>query len=87
VIVKFENKYNMTKEQINIPFLIEENPIGMITNVTKSEITVNIFDKFIGFEVKNKMNSQIIAMYLSNKEQRSYQEVMDDIKYNSNKIK
>ena len=87
MIVKFENKYNMTEDQINIPFLIEENPIGMITDVTESEITVNIFDKFIGFEVKNKANSQIVAMYLSSKEQRSYWEVMADINFNSNKIK
>jgi hypothetical protein len=84
VIVKFENKYNITEDQINIPFLIEENPIGVITNVTESEITVNIFDRYVGFELNNKVNPQIVTMYLSSKKQRSYQEVMDDIKLNSN---
>jgi hypothetical protein len=79
MVAKFENKYNMTKDQINIPFLIEEKPIGMITNVTESEITVYIFDRNIGFEVENKTNPKIVSMYLSRKEQRSYQEVMTDI--------
>lgn len=80
MVVIFENVYNLTEDQIDIPFLIKEVPIGVVEKVTSSEITVNIFDKFIGFEIVSIDNPQVTAIYLSDKEQKSYKDVMNDIK-------
>lgn len=80
MFVKFENQYNLTEDQVSIPFLVKETPIGVITKVTPLEVTINVFDKFIGFEISSTENPKLDAIYLSDKEQRSYKEVMNDIK-------
>lgn len=80
MLVKFDNKYNLTENQVGIPFMIKESPIGVISKVTSSDITVNVFDKFIGFEIESVNNPQVIAIYLSDKEQNSYEETMMNIK-------
>lgn len=69
--VIFENKYNFTEAQINIPFIVGETPIGVVYEVDKDTFTVNIFDRFIGLEIRD---INIDAIYLSDKEQISYEE-------------
>lgn len=67
----FENNYNFTEAQVNIPFIIGKTPIGVVYEVNKDTFTVQIFDKFIGLEVCNNI---IDTIYLSEKEQMSYDE-------------
>jgi len=69
--VIFENKYEFTEAQVNIPFMLENTPIGIVYEVTKDTFTVQIFDKYIGLEIRNN-NADVI--YLSTKEQISYEE-------------
>jgi len=45
-----ENKFGLTNEQINIPFMVNSVPIGVITNVTDLEINILIWERFIGVE-------------------------------------
>jgi hypothetical protein len=67
----FENKYNFTEAQINIPFIVGNTPIGVVCEVDKDIFTIQIFDKFIGLEI---LNNNIDAIYLSEKEQISIEE-------------
>lgn len=69
--VVFENKFEFTEAQINIPFIVGQTPIGIVYEVNKDTFTVQIFDKFIGLEIRD---NNIDAIYLSEKEQISYKE-------------
>lgn len=42
--VIFENKYNFTEAQINIPFIIGNMPVGVVYEVNKDTFLVNIFN-------------------------------------------
>lgn len=86
MIAIFENKYNLDETQINMPFIIGSTPIGVIFEVNEQSFKVNIFDRYVGFELDGLNNPNIVAMYLSEKEQRSYDEVMEDTN-NDNVIK
>jgi len=65
----FENKYEFTEAQINIPFIIGNTPIGIVYEVTKDTFTIQIFDRFVGLEIKDNI---VDAIYLSEKEQISF---------------
>lgn len=69
--VIFENKYEFTEAQINIPFIVGNTPIGVVYEVTKDTFTVQIFDKHIGLEIRN---NNVDAIYLSTREQMSYED-------------
>ena len=69
--VIFENKFEFTEAQINIPFIIGKTPIGIVYEVNKDTFTVEIFDRFIGLEICNNIAD---AIYLSETEQISYKE-------------
>ncbi|MFA7150441.1 MAG: hypothetical protein WC067_05445 [Candidatus Methanomethylophilaceae archaeon] len=69
--VIFENKYEFTEAQVNIPFMLENTPIGIVYDVTKDIFTIQIFDKYIGLEIRN---NNADAIYLSTKEQISYED-------------
>jgi len=69
--VIFENKYEFTESQINIPFIIGNTPIGIVCDVCKDTFTVQVWDKFIGLEL---INNNINAIYLSEREQISFKE-------------
>jgi len=62
----FENRHHLTEESLNMPFMIEESPVGIITEVNEETFTVHIFDRNIGVEV---LDDKICAVYLSQKEQ------------------
>jgi hypothetical protein len=69
--VVFENKYEFTEAQVNIPFMLDNTPIGIVYEVTEDIFTVQIFDKYIGLEIRN---NNADAIYLSTKEQMSYKD-------------
>lgn len=69
--VIFENKFEFTEAQINIPFIIGNTPIGIVYEVNKDTFAVQIFDRFIGLEIRN---NNVDALYLSEKEQILYEE-------------
>lgn len=69
--VVFENIFEFTEAQVNIPFMLESTPIGIVYEVTQDTFTVQIFDEFIGLEIRN---NNADAIYLSTKEQLSYEQ-------------
>lgn len=50
-----ENTFGISKDQINIPLIIEDIPMGVVTDVTDDNIYVLLWDRFL--TVDNAMNS------------------------------
>jgi hypothetical protein len=71
--VIFENKFNLTKDVIGMPFLSGDMPVGVIQEVDDYNFTVFLFDDHIGCEM---MDSKVTAVYLSHHEQMTYDEFM-----------
>lgn len=60
MIITVENKFGITNEQINIPFMVNNVPIGIVTNATDGEITVLIWDRFVGIEKEYETSKNIL---------------------------
>lgn len=56
--IKLENIFGITKEQINIPLIIEEIPMGVVTDVTNEEVTVLLWDRFITMDSDINFNNK-----------------------------
>ena len=67
----FNNTLHLNKTAVNVPFMIEQTPIGIVTEVNEETYTVEIWDKFVGCEL---MNGNVSAVYFSDKEQYTYDE-------------
>jgi len=67
--VIFENKFEFTEDQLNIPFMINEILIGFVSEINNDTFTVNIFDKHIGCEM---IDGRCTAIYLSVKQQEEW---------------
>lgn len=50
-----ENTFGISKDQINIPLIVEDIPMGVVTDVTDDNIYVLLWDRFL--TVDNAMNS------------------------------
>lgn len=70
----FENKFNLTRKSLELPFMSGDLIIGIISEVKDDTFTVLLFDKFIGVE---KINNDISAVYISHHEQMSPEEFMN----------
>jgi hypothetical protein len=70
----FENTLHLTEQAIGLPFMIEETIIGNITEVNEDYYCVEIWDRYIGMELKDK---KPFGVYLSTKEQHTYSEFME----------
>ncbi len=79
--VIFENKLYLTEKQIDCPFMIEETPIGIITEVNANNFTVEVWDRFIGIEfIGNSFDGkEINAVYLSKTKQNSFEWIKDEL--------
>jgi hypothetical protein len=75
VKAQFNNTLKLNKTAINAPFMIEQTPIGVVLDVTEETFTVEIWDKYCSYEF-NKKPYHIHGVYLSTKEQNTYDELM-----------
>lgn len=80
MIIKLSNDLNLPKTALNAPFMVNDRPVGVITDITNEWITCNILDDYLGVEV-NK-DSIPLSLYLSS----NIQCVMRFIKYNGKDI-
>lgn len=78
--VIFENKFNLTKNESDIPFLSGDMPVGVVSEINDDTFTVSIFDRYIGFEM---IDGKVCSVYLSHHEQMSYDEfkIVHDKRY------
>ena len=53
----FTNNLKLDKSAIGIPFQIEETPIGVIIDVNEDTFTVEIWEKYCGYEFFKKRYS------------------------------
>lgn len=65
---QFNNTLKLDKTAINAPFMIEETPIGVILDVNEESFTVEIWDRYCGYEFF-KQPRVITSVYLSTTEQ------------------
>ena len=77
--VIFNNTLKLNKTAINVPFKIEQTPIGVILDVNEDCFTVEIWDKYCGYEFYKQPNI-IDGVYLSSKEQYTRNELDEIIK-------
>lgn len=77
--VVFNNTLKLNKTAINAPFKIEQTPIGVILDVNEDCFTVEIWDKYCGYEFCKQPNI-INNVYLSSKEQYTQNELDEIIK-------
>lgn len=66
---RFNNTLKLDKSAINVPFMIEQTPIGVVLDVNDDFFTVEIFDRYCGYEFL-KQPQHISSVYLSTNEQR-----------------
>jgi hypothetical protein len=69
----FKNTLHVPVGTKNIPFMIEQTPIGIVTDTTDEDIFVEIWDKYVGWEMQD---NNTVGLYLSEKEQYTYDEFM-----------
>jgi hypothetical protein len=60
--IKIKNEYAMTNDDINQPFMLNDNVVGVVTNVTPDDVTVFIFENFLRLEkMTNNRDNKIIT--------------------------
>jgi hypothetical protein len=61
MILKIKNEYEMTENDVSQAFTINDEEVGMVSDVNQEEITVTIFDKYVTLQrFKSKKNKGVI---------------------------
>lgn len=65
-----ENIFGLNRNQINIPFVVEDVPMGVVTDVTEEKVSVLLWDKYVTVDktvdFKNS-NNEITAIHIKHK--------------------
>ena len=72
--VIFENKFHLTEESLNMPFMSGNLVVGVISEINEEIFNVMLFDKFIGCEM---VNNKVSAVYISHHEQMLWEEFIN----------
>lgn len=69
--IELENIFGINEDQINIPFIVEDVPVGVVTDVTDKMITVLLWDRFVTVDKSISFDSpsdnKVVAIHIKHK--------------------